>query len=225
MQFIRSSNIPVCVIALLLLAGVQVQNQASDLPQLKVSENKRYLVTEDGKPFFWLGDTAWELFHRTTREEAIHYLDVRSKQGFNVVQAVALAEEDGLNVPNSYGHLPLTEFDPTKPTLVDGPENDYWDHVDFVVAEANRRGIYVGFLPTWGDKWNKKWGVGPEVFTVDNAEAYGKWLGDRYRDAGVIWILGGGPRTASGATCGSGWARRSWSRWVPRSARSTRSTC
>lgn len=191
MQFIRSSNIPVCVIALLLLAGVQVQNQASDLPQLKVSENKRYLVTEDGKPFFWLGDTAWELFHRTTREEAIHYLDVRSKQGFNVVQAVALAEEDGLNVPNSYGHLPLTEFDPTKPTLVDGPENDYWDHVDFVVAEANRRGIYVGFLPTWGDKWNKKWGVGPEVFTVDNAEAYGKWLGDRYRDAGVIWILGG----------------------------------
>ena len=39
-------------------------------PRLAVSANKRFLVTADGKPFFWLGDTAWELFHRTTREEA-----------------------------------------------------------------------------------------------------------------------------------------------------------
>ena len=46
-------------------------------------------------------------------------------------------------------------------------------------------------LPTWGDKWNKKWGVGPEIFTVANAEAYGEWLGRRYKDAGIIWILGG----------------------------------
>jgi hypothetical protein len=30
--------------------------------QLRVSDNKRYLVKEDGTPFFWLGDTAWELF-------------------------------------------------------------------------------------------------------------------------------------------------------------------
>ncbi|MGI8635541.1 MAG: DUF4038 domain-containing protein, partial [Segetibacter sp.] len=36
----------------------------SSFAQLKVSDNKRYLVTADGKAFFWLGDTAWELFHR-----------------------------------------------------------------------------------------------------------------------------------------------------------------
>ncbi|MCW5557592.1 MAG: glycoside hydrolase family 140 protein, partial [Verrucomicrobiae bacterium] len=46
-------------------------------------------------------------------------------------------------------------------------------------------------LPTWGDKWNKKWGTGPEIFTPQNAEAYGEWLGRRYRDAGIVWILGG----------------------------------
>ena len=46
-------------------------------------------------------------------------------------------------------------------------------------------------LPTWGDKWNKKWGVGPEIFTPENAATYGEWLGRRYRDAGIIWILGG----------------------------------
>jgi hypothetical protein len=46
-------------------------------------------------------------------------------------------------------------------------------------------------LPTWGDKWNKKWGVGPEIFTPANAEAYGEWIGRRYKDAGIIWIMGG----------------------------------
>ncbi len=29
--------------------------------RIKVSENGRYLVTEHGDPFFWMGDTAWEL--------------------------------------------------------------------------------------------------------------------------------------------------------------------
>ncbi|MFX7540918.1 DUF4038 domain-containing protein, partial [Acinetobacter baumannii] len=72
-----------------------------------------------------------------------------------------------------------------------GPRNDYWDHVDEVVRMANERGIYIGMLPTWGDKWNKKWGVGPEIFTPESAERYGEWLGRRYRDAGIIWILGG----------------------------------
>jgi hypothetical protein len=46
-------------------------------------------------------------------------------------------------------------------------------------------------LPTWGDKWNKKWGTGPEIFTSQNAWTYGEWLGRRYKNAGIIWILGG----------------------------------
>ena len=37
---------------------------------LKVSDNRRFLVHEDGSPFFYLGDTAWELFHRLTLDEA-----------------------------------------------------------------------------------------------------------------------------------------------------------
>ncbi|MCL4786654.1 MAG: DUF4038 domain-containing protein [Verrucomicrobia bacterium] len=164
---------------------------AAPLPALRVSDNQRFLVTADGQPFFWLGDTAWELFHRLNREDAVHYLDHRARHGFTVIQAVALAELDGLNDPNPYGHKPLLNNDPTKPDVRDGPNNDYWDHVDFIVKEANERGIYLGMLPTWGDKWNRKWGVGPEIFTPQNAEVYGEWLGRRYKSAGIIWILGG----------------------------------
>ncbi len=160
-------------------------------PPLRVSDNHRFLVTQDGKPFFWLGDTTWELFHRLNREQAEQLLDNRAKNGFNVVQAVAIAELDGHTDPNAYGQLPLVDLDPARPAETGGPNNDYWDHVDFIVDAANRRGIYVGFLPTWGRYWHDNVKDGKPLFTPANAETYGEWLGKRYRDKGLVWILGG----------------------------------
>lgn len=173
------------LVALVLPLGVSAGEQ------LKVSANRRFLVHEDGRPFFYLGDTAWELFHRLNHEEAGRYLENRARLGFTVIQAVALAELDGLATPNANGHRPLIDLDPTHPDVKDGPSNDYWDDVDETVGRANQLGLWIGLLPTWGDKWNQKWGVGPEIFTPDNAAVYGEWLGRRYRDANVIWILGG----------------------------------
>src|ERR1044072_2106045 len=82
--------------------------------QLRVSSHQRLLETSDGKPFFWLGDTAWELFHRLNREEAEMYLKNRADKGFNVVQAVVLADFDGLHDPNPYGDTPFENDDPAK---------------------------------------------------------------------------------------------------------------
>lgn len=178
-------------LAVLLVVCAPLILSAADLPRLRVHEEGRYLVFEDGRPFFYLGDTAWELFHRLTREEAAEYLDDRAANGFTVIQAVALAELDGLNTPNAYGHRPLIEEDPARPDVRDGPKNDYWDHVDAVIDLAAERGLYVGLLPTWGDKWYKRWGVGPEIFTPENARIFGEWIGRRYRDKPVIWIMGG----------------------------------
>ena len=158
---------------------------------LEVSKDGRQLIHADGTPFFWLGDTAWELFHRLDRDEAELYLEDRRRKGFTIIQAVALAELDGLDTPNAYGHTPLLEHDPARPDVRDGRHNDYWNHVDFIVGRAAAKGMYVGLLPTWGDKFNRKWGVGPEVFTPPNARAYGRFLGERYREQPIIWILGG----------------------------------
>lgn len=153
--------------------------------QLRISPDNRFIRYADGRPFFWLGDTAWELFHRLNREEADLYLENRAAKGFTVIQAVVLAELDGLNTPNPYGERPLVGNDPAR------PNEAYFRHVDYIVDKATRLGMFIGMLPTWGDKFNKIWGVGPEVFTVANAETYGEFLGKRYRDKNIIWILGG----------------------------------
>ena len=177
--------------ALIVLCGSVSVAKAAELPELKVSDNHRFLVTSEGKPFFYLGDTAWELFHRLDRADADKYLDKRAGQGFSVVQAVAIAEFDGHTVPNAYGHLPLTDLDPARPAVTPGPDNDYWDHVDHIVNQANAKGLYVGFLPTWGRYWHLRPNDAKQLFTKENAEIYGQWLGERYKDNGIIWILGG----------------------------------
>ena len=90
---------------------------ALDRTQLQVHPLGHTLQTEDGRPFFWLADTAWELVHRLDRRETLEYLDARSRQSFNVIQTVAIAEFDGLNVPNANGHLPLIDNDPMRPNV------------------------------------------------------------------------------------------------------------
>ena len=172
----------------------------NDPPRLLVSTNDRHLVRENGQPFFWLGDTVWELTHKLSREQIDTYLDDRQARGFNVIQTVGLAELDGLTVPNVYGELPLNNLDPTQ------PNDAYFEHVDYAIDQAAARGMYVAFLPTWGDKVDSLWGTDPPIFDPDyqgqgdaaaeaKARSYGQYVGNRYKDRdNVIFVLGGDRR-------------------------------
>jgi hypothetical protein len=120
---------------------------AAGAERLKVTENHRYLEYESGKPFFYLGDTAWELFHKLNREEATKYLANRAQKGFTVIQATVLAAGDGLTVPNAYGELPFIDKDATR------PNEAYFRHVDFIVNKAAELGLFIGMLPSWGNDW------------------------------------------------------------------------
>ena len=138
--------IAVCVLLGGAIAGVRpsaAAEQSASRNRLKVSDDGRWLVRADGRPFFYLGDTAWELFHRLNREEVDLYLRDRAQKGFTVIQAVVLAELDGLDTPNPYGDVPLVDRDPTK------PNEAYFKHVDYVVSRAEGLGMFIGMLPTW----------------------------------------------------------------------------
>ena len=156
------------------------------LPRIEVHPGGRFLMTADGKPFFWLADTAWEMFHRLTRDEAQRFLANRAGKGFNVIQAVVLAEFDGLRAPTPDGLLPFEDADPAR------PNEAYFALIDDVVRMAGDYNLYVGLLPTWGDKVAPMWGAGPAVFDEGSARVYGEWLARRYEeDTNIIWIIGG----------------------------------
>jgi hypothetical protein len=180
--------------------GKEMQMTEQPLQKLKVSPNRRYLVrdngTNEGKPFFYLADTGWELFTKLKKQEVETYLQVRKSQGFNVIMAIAhneLGNQDdsrkGIKYPNQEGHTPFLNdslfFDP------EGVTDEYWQHVDWVFSKAESYGIYIAFLPYWGNLYAQK-----EreyiINTPDMAYQWGYFLGNRFSDhPNIIWVLGG----------------------------------
>lgn len=155
---------------------------ATPLPTLEVSANQRFLQTADGKPFFWVGDTAWIAIERLTREEMIHYFEDRSGKGFNVLQVMVIRN---LPTKNVHGAQPFVEDDPTQPLLLPA-DNNYWTQVDTFVDEAANHGLYVALVPMWGNAARKL----PE--DGQWATAYGAFLANRYgQRTNVIWLNGG----------------------------------
>lgn len=206
------------------LAAVALLNSSPDavaqLPweehgHLRVSDDGRYLVHEDGTPFTWIGDTGWALFYKLGPDEVSEYLDARQDQGFNVIQAVAYwypHGEDGpgpTNAANVLGHRPF-EGGPDsphtgRPRTVDGgtaeQPNDYWDHADFVLREINKRGMYLALLPCWGRAYINPQMDGPArvLFSPEQARSYGRFLGQRYGDEPhLVWVLGGDANATAG---------------------------
>ena len=183
-MYYRSKNF---LILWLLAVSIQLAAQTSVHGPVKVHPEKRYLQYQDGTPFFYLGDTSWELFHRQNLDDTRMYLTDRSMKGFNVIQAVILSEEDGLRTPNANGDLPFTDEQYAQ------PNEAYFKHVDAIIQLMDSLGMVAGLLPAWGDKINKAWGQGPVIFDSEQkAETYGRYLGNRYKNyKNIIWILGG----------------------------------
>ena len=154
------------------------------LPLLKISANKRYFQTSDGRPFFWLGDTGWLLFTKCSKESAVQYLETRQRQGFNVVQVMVLHT---LKAKNVYGKTALINDDITQPdTSTAGNGESYWQMIDFIVGEAGKRGIYVAMVPVWGSN------VKDGKLSVPQATQYAKFLAARYKKYNnIIWLNGG----------------------------------
>lgn len=178
----------VFIISLLLL----LQNGFSQttLPKIKISKNQHYFTTEDGKPFFWLGDTGWLTLGKLDREGITTYIQDRKAKGFNVIQVMVL---HNINAVNVYGAKALVNDDVSKPITSPGnhfnnkAEYDYWDHIDYTLDVAQKNGIYLAMVPVWGTNVSK----GDKV-TKDQAQIYAQFLANRYKNrTNIIWLNGG----------------------------------
>lgn len=182
----RTILLIMCV--LLSIGSAEVYGQKSKTPipwengKLKVDATHRYLQHENGKPFFWLGETGWLLPQRLDQAEAEYYLEQCKRKGYNVVQIQTM---NGVPSMNAYGQQSLIDGFNFKNIDRKGVYG-YWDHMDYIIRTAARKGIYIGMVCIWGTPVSKG------LMSVDEAKAYGKFLGERYKDdPNIIWLIGG----------------------------------
>ena len=169
-----------------LLAMVSIGTQAAGIykpwknGKLKVSENHRYLVHENGKPFFWLGNTAWLLPERLNRDDVEFYLTREREEGYNVEQIQVLCAIPTFNVYGQRANDESFEFD-----KFTRPDNyGYWDHLDYIVDFAASQGIYIAMDCIWGSQISR--------MTPEKATKYGHFIGNRYKNKpNIVWMIGG----------------------------------
>lgn len=160
------------------------------LPLIQVASNKHFFQTSDGKPFFWLGDTGWLLFVKMNRDEIVQYLDNRKAKGFNLIQVMVV--HDLKKAVNVYGDSAFANRDLAKPITTAGNDfknasaYDFWDHLEFAIQEASKRGIYLAMVPVWGS--NVKEGM----VSLSSAQSFAQFLVKRFgQHNNLVWLNGG----------------------------------
>jgi hypothetical protein len=157
--------------------------QNTGVGPLRVSGDRRYLVDSQGAPFFWLGDTPWSLFATYPRADVVAYLDDRKAKGFTVIQAVVCWRDGTGCMANVDGQRPFLGGNPAN------PNGDYFANVDWILDQADQRGILVALLPIWSNSL-----ISPANTILDEQQArsYGRFLGARYAGRNnIVWVLGG----------------------------------
>jgi len=156
---------------------------------LKVSDNARYLVHDDGTPFFYLADTAWASFGNVPLELWEPYLRYRKMQGFNALQISI---------------LPITHDRSVGPGLIEPfarKENGAYDfsqrnEVYFVKAEKMvQMAVDYGFIPVLGVLWCcyavQRSDPNPNRMTLDEVREFATFAATRFARFDPIFFISG----------------------------------
>ena len=166
------------VIRLLLIIILTVilvnKNEAQNYPAsaIKISDNGHYFVDGEARPFFWQGDTEWELFRYFSAAEAKAFLVERKNQGFNVIQVMlnGVFPEWG-SAKGMKAWAGLQAWKNGNPLT---PDEKYFKRVDSIVSIADQLGIIlvVGVYHAKDDDARR--------ITVLNVKQWTSWLANRY---------------------------------------------
>ena len=173
-------------VAMMMSVATASAQKPWDNGKLRVSDNQRFLQFENGKPFFWQGETAWLMPERLNRDEVEYYLKTCHEAGYNMVQVQVLNAVPSYNVYGMPSHDKQGKLTGTQSSPLNNCLYTYWDHMDYIVDAASRNGIYIGMVCIWGGL------VKGGKLSVEQAREYGAFLAKRYKDRpNIIWIIGG----------------------------------
>ena len=176
--------------------GSGAQSAGAPVYPLKLSENHRYLVDQNGTPFLMVGDTPQGLMGRLTEQDAEYYFADREAHGFNTLGWIDVvcagndyptnkdaATPDGIKPFTGYvaGGTDFTHYDLSK------PNEAYFVRLDHILQLAANHHLLVfldpietiGWLPALRNNGMKA------------AYAYGQFLGTRYKHfSNLAWLNG-----------------------------------
>lgn len=140
------------------------------------------------QPVFITGDDAFSLQSQLSDDDIQFYLNDRASRGFNAIWVGLVDNTYSNNPPHDYyGNVPFNGADFTN-------ENSaYWARVDQTLTWAAAQGITVLANPAFvGYGCSGGYCQSYRKASTSVISAYGKFLGNRYKNySNVIWLIGG----------------------------------
>jgi hypothetical protein len=150
-----------------------------------ISHDGHYLIHEDGTPFFWLADTAWNAALLGSLSDLVLYTDQRVRQQFTAVQWVATQWR-----ASPHG-------DAEKHTAFNGKESisinpEFFQRMDDRIEAFDRAGLLSAPVMLWAIAGGSNPAVNPGYsLPEDQAILLGKYMVARWGAHNVLWILAG----------------------------------
>ncbi len=165
---------------------IEIVNYSGENPlfrhgPLKVSENKKYLQHNDGKPFFWLADTWWMGFSKRLSwpHDFMKLTGDRVKKGFSVIQIVAGLYPDMVPFDKRGANESGFPWDEEFKTI--NPE--YFDMIDHKIAHL----VYSGIVPCIVGCW----GFYIDFAGTEALKKHWEYIVARYGAYPVVWCMAG----------------------------------
>jgi hypothetical protein len=145
---------------------------------IQVNAGKHYFIDNTGKPFLWIGDTEWELFHQLTVTDAMALLLERQRQGFTVIQLMVTG------VFREWAIQKGNPVDTSNEAWIHGDPSRineaYFEKVDSIIDYA----AVLGLVLVIGVYHAQD--VDHGRITIANAKTWAAWLARRYSHSANI---------------------------------------
>jgi hypothetical protein len=165
---------------------------------VKVSEDGRYLVDRDDRPWRVQADAGWLISSQSTPEELDQYLAIRQAQGFNSFYLMAMVHPGGYgefapDAPNNqFGDLPFATPGDFSTAGGSPASARYWDWIDSIIANAASHDMVVMLAYTYLGWRGGDQGWYQDILSQPSRQSlfdWGAWLGKRYKDTpNLIWF-------------------------------------
>ena len=162
---------------------------------LLVSENGRYLLDQQDRPFRIQGDSAQSMIVNLTLDEAAQYLDDRSAKGFNTVNVNLLEHKFAIGAPaNRRGDAPFLT-----PGDFSTPNDAYFEFAEEMFDRAERKGFLVSLAYMYLGSGGGDEGWWAELNAPANTQSvcyrFGQYLGGRFERRNNLLLVVGGDYT------------------------------